>query len=201
MDSRFIDEAAGISCSGGDRELYHQILETYYRGIPDLRRRITDNCRDDIADYTIAVHALKSSSRSIGALDLGETAYSCELAGKSGDREKIAVLTEELLSKLDGLMSELDREFSEERQGQESAVQQAAPADTENVMKIIETLKEAVRCFDSDEAEKMLGELEKFGFDGKMAETVSQCRDAMECFDYDGVMSGAAAMEGIMRQH
>ena len=68
-------------------------------------------------------------------------------------------------------------------------------------MKIIETLKEAVRCFDSDEAEKMLGELEKFGFDGNMAENVSKCRDAMECFDYDGVMSGAAAMEVILKQH
>ena len=68
-------------------------------------------------------------------------------------------------------------------------------------MIFIYILKEADRRHDSEEAEKMLGELEKFGFDGNMAENVSKCRDAMECFDYDGVMSGAAAMEVILKQH
>ncbi len=40
-------------------------------------------------NYTILVHALKSSARIIGALDLGEEAQKLELAGKSGDIEVI----------------------------------------------------------------------------------------------------------------
>lgn len=55
-----IDEDEGIRLSGGNADLYHSIMKTYLRGIPVLKKRIQDDMKSDISDYTIAVHSLKS---------------------------------------------------------------------------------------------------------------------------------------------
>ncbi len=193
MDSRFIDEEAGIKCSGGDRELYRQILETYFKGVPDLRSRIVENQGRNINDYTIAVHALKSSSYSIGAVGLGDKAYQCELAGRAGEQEKVEELTGSLIEELDALVADLRAEFSKT---EKPPVHQICldGDNTEIVINTVGSLKEAVECFDSDEAEKLLGQLNEYSFSGRAAELMDQCREALECFDYDGVKECADSL-------
>ena len=108
-DADYINEDEGLRLCGGSSELYHAVIETYLKGIPALKSRILADQSGDIADYTIAVHAQKSSSRSIGAGRIGDMAYECELAGKADDHSKIDALTNPLLDELDGLGAYLEK--------------------------------------------------------------------------------------------
>lgn len=108
-DADYINEDEGLRLCGGSSELYHAVIETYLKGIPALKSRILADQSGDIADYTIAVHALKSSSRSIGAGRIGDMAYECELAGKADDHSKIDALTNPLLDELGKLGAYLEK--------------------------------------------------------------------------------------------
>ena len=82
--SDFNVEQGIINC-GGDRESYEDILQVYYESgesrINDLAGFLADK---DYKNYIIAVHGLKSSSASIGAMELSECAKTHEFSGKDG---------------------------------------------------------------------------------------------------------------------
>ncbi len=89
----------GLKYSGGDRETFCGILNVYVRSSEEYRQLISGYYDvEDWNNYTTQVHALKSSSLSIGAKELSELAKMLEMAGKAGDYEVIhknhvAVLT------------------------------------------------------------------------------------------------------------
>ena len=84
-----IDIEAGIR-NNGDEEAYIETLKTYAEmvggHIDDIERFMT---ADDIENATIKIHALKSTSRIIGAADIGELAQRLETAGKANDTETL----------------------------------------------------------------------------------------------------------------
>ncbi|MBO4375524.1 MAG: response regulator [Lachnospiraceae bacterium] len=84
-----IDTKAGIKNSG-TVQAYTDLLKIFHDSIDgnikDLNRLYDEK---DWKNYTIKVHALKSSSRIIGAMELGEEAQSLERAGKEGDVDYI----------------------------------------------------------------------------------------------------------------
>ncbi len=69
-----------------DFETYNEILNDFFTSLPkeinNLNNLLGGN---DIANYTINVHALKSNARVLGFMELGEVAYQHEMAGKSND--------------------------------------------------------------------------------------------------------------------
>lgn len=77
------DIAKGISCCGGDIECYEEILQAYYEsGEKRLAELASLFDEKNYKNYVIAVHGLKSSSASIGAMELSECAKAHEFAGK-----------------------------------------------------------------------------------------------------------------------
>ena len=75
----------------GSKELYMNILRSYYSVIDTKANAIREYYeKADWSQYAIEVHALKSSSRQIGAMELGELAYKLEIAGKELDIATIA---------------------------------------------------------------------------------------------------------------
>ncbi len=68
----------------------------------------------DIPAYTIKVHALKSSARLIGAVDLGEDAQSLEDAGKMGETEYIKAHHSMFMDKVSSIADSLSGIFVEE---------------------------------------------------------------------------------------
>jgi len=81
-----IDVNRGIALSGGITEQYLDTLVLFYK---DGREKINEltKCleKDDLALYTIYVHALKSASANIGARALSEAAKVLEEAGDNED--------------------------------------------------------------------------------------------------------------------
>ncbi len=85
-----VDMHRSLETYGGAVEIYHNILKTYYSDICEKEESLAGLFeKRDIENFTIQVHALKSASRSVGAYDLGEDAYTLEMAGKAGDWKTI----------------------------------------------------------------------------------------------------------------
>jgi len=92
-----LDTANGVYYCGGISG-YLSVLTNYHSSIKDDADTIEDYYRsDDIANYKIKVHAIKSTSRAIGATALSEKARLLEEAGDAGDINYIRNNTDEML--------------------------------------------------------------------------------------------------------
>jgi signal transduction histidine kinase/CheY-like chemotaxis protein len=89
-----LDTAKGIAMTGGSLEAYKKVLEIYCKDIED-RMQIIQNIpeADTLSLFIINVHALKSSSASLGAKDVSAQAKELETAGKA---ENMAYIRERL---------------------------------------------------------------------------------------------------------
>ena len=85
-----IDTETGLKNAQGDREFYLDILREYVTEYADHSAKLREYYdKKDWDDYSVLVHAVKSTSRTIGATELGELAAKMEAA--SGDRDLVTV--------------------------------------------------------------------------------------------------------------
>jgi CheY-like chemotaxis protein len=83
-----IDTKAGLRYSQRDVELYQTLLKQYVKEAPEKQEKINGYYKDkDYKNYEILVHALKSTSRMIGATDMSEKAKRLEELAKAGGSE------------------------------------------------------------------------------------------------------------------
>ena len=85
-----IDVETGLSYCGEDLEIYQTILEAYIdEAKPKTENIISSYAAEDWKNYCVYVHALKSTSKTIGAMELSELAATLEAAAKSEDIDVI----------------------------------------------------------------------------------------------------------------
>lgn len=79
----FLDIEMGVEYSGGDEEMYREFLAMFCDVKAENERKIQESYgQSDWKQYVTLVHALKSSSLTIGAVTLSEAAKAIELEGK-----------------------------------------------------------------------------------------------------------------------
>ncbi|MCR5136961.1 MAG: response regulator [Oscillospiraceae bacterium] len=94
-----IDPAIGLSYCQNDEGFYRSILRDYALSARETDEKLRRYRRDqDWKNYGIQVHALKSTSKMIGAERLAGLAAEQEDAAGAGDRERISDGFEELMS-------------------------------------------------------------------------------------------------------
>jgi signal transduction histidine kinase/CheY-like chemotaxis protein len=85
-----VDIQRGISMTGGNMSSYKQVLALFRKDAQDrLPVLQTMPSAGDIATFVTQVHALKSASGSLGAVDISAKAALLESAGKTGDMKYI----------------------------------------------------------------------------------------------------------------
>ena len=153
----------GAKYTGGDIEAYNDILALYVRKAPELSQRIEKLFNEkDWKNYVIEVHALKSSSLTIGSKQLSELAKELELSGKAGNYGVIEEKNGELLA-LYKKVAELGKEYL----GETDAPKEEAPAENvqlteitaEKAKEYFNAIKDACLAYDADEAERLCGEI------------------------------------------
>jgi signal transduction histidine kinase/CheY-like chemotaxis protein/HPt (histidine-containing phosphotransfer) domain-containing protein len=81
-----IDTEAGIGYAQGDKDFYRDILKEYASEYPDHSEKLIGYYnRRDWDNYSVMVHAVKSTSRTIGAGVLADLAAKMEAASKDRD--------------------------------------------------------------------------------------------------------------------
>ena len=178
----FLDNEKAIA-SLGTPELFLTIVEEYYRSgagkAADIKKAYDTG---DWADYTIKVHALKSSSRQIGADDLGELAAELEAAGKENNLELIREKTDTLLSDYGELLEKLSPYFPKEEEVDESTLPEIPE---EELHRILDEIAEACYNLDSDVLEEKRDELKGYAHPGERAALLKQLYSAIDDFDMD----------------
>jgi HPt (histidine-containing phosphotransfer) domain-containing protein len=96
----------GLSYCAEDEGFYKEMLHDYMEG-----NRMAELCEmyevNDWENYRIQVHALKSTSLSIGANELSEEARLLEQAAKDGDMEYIRTHHEKTMNQYRSLLNQL----------------------------------------------------------------------------------------------
>ena len=72
----------------GDMETFNEILKDFYDGLDNQMQEIEKYKQlNDMPNYAILVHALKSNCRSLGIIPFADEAYKHELAGKENNTD------------------------------------------------------------------------------------------------------------------
>jgi len=176
-----IDYDTGIEYCGSP-DSYGKLLDVFRQSIAQESAAIEEYWRGgDIKAYTVKVHALKSSARTIGASELSERAKAMEAAGNAGDTAAIDANTPGLL--------ELYRSFAEKLAPVfESGGEDALPlAGSDELEPVYEALVECAGMMDYDMAEMALESLKGFRLPSEDMKRVEDIRSALLELDWERV--------------
>ena len=80
----FLNQEVALEYCAGDEEIFREVLEGYLE--EDRREELARYFEaEDLPNYRVVVHAIKSTSRTIGAEELSEKAKALEYAAADGD--------------------------------------------------------------------------------------------------------------------
>jgi CheY-like chemotaxis protein/HPt (histidine-containing phosphotransfer) domain-containing protein len=103
-----IDLPSAIESAEGNRDTFRFLLQSFHDNSQKNKNDIIRSYEEEnYKDYTIYVHALKSTSKMIGALELSEKARLLEKAGKEENIEYIKESHDEVISLFDKLNEEI----------------------------------------------------------------------------------------------
>ncbi|MGN0608987.1 MAG: response regulator, partial [Oscillospiraceae bacterium] len=162
----------GIFYTGGDEEAYREILEVYAKkGREKIQYigELFDN--KDWKNYIIEVHALKSTSMSVGAEKLSLLAKELEGAGKAERYGVIENKNGELLH-LYGEVIDIAEEYLGGNENDTPEAEVEAPVTLTEIApdvlaKYIEKAKSACEGFDSDTMSALAGEMSQYSYKGE----------------------------------
>lgn len=165
-----LDVDQGIQACGGE-EIYKTILENFIQTTDSSADLIENQWKTgDIKNYTIQVHALKSSARYIGALELSKLALELEMAGKGDDRATIDSKTDQLLTWYRELKPKLACVFEKQDETKKKMI------TPEEIQDAKDTMREAMEVFDLDLAVSVMKQLEEYQLPDDFAEVYEQCK-------------------------
>ena len=169
-----LDVREGVKNSGS-LELFTKLLGDYYRMI-DIKASKIEQCLREglIRDYTVEVHALKSASRTIGAMELSRFFARMEQRGNAEDHDALAEETPKLLEMYRSykkILEPFGRMDEREKQ----------PAAREELIQILRSLIGAVDSFELDRIDEAYSRLEK----RRIPEEISGLMDELRAYVAD----------------
>ena len=101
-----IDIDAALDLYNGELDTYIYVLKSYYTNTPTALDKIR-SVGEDLTDYVIAIHGIKSVSAMIGANDISDRAKELEMMGKAGDRSGILQKNDRFIMDVEVLINEI----------------------------------------------------------------------------------------------
>ena len=168
----------------GSIKLFWKVLENYYRDIDKRSKIIRGYYEEKNWDlYTIEVHALKSTSRQIGAMGLADMAAALEKAGKDNNIEKIIAGTENLLKVYESYKSVLAPYFSNTENQENTS---AGPLFEGRMRdEYLGRLREAAENLDFDTIEQAIAEMNTYSYSDDDKKKYEVLKDAFDNVDFD----------------
>ncbi len=166
----------------GNEELYLQVLKEYYRVLPKKAKALEQYLEEeDWKTYTIETHALKSSSRQVGAMELSELAAQMEQAGHNGETVFIREHHRELLERYRSFESILAQYFESPEEEQKPGT----AYDAQQIWAYLNDMQEAVDNLDMDEMDRVAGLLEQVILVDEEARCFAEMKEAVEELDVE----------------
>ncbi len=187
-----IDPQKAIENSGSE-ESFKAVLKIFYEAIDQRIEEISElYSSENWKDYTIKVHALKSSARLVGALELGDDAESLEMAGKEDNIDFIKQHNDALLKSLERYKEILSPFFAEDNSGDNVSF------DKILLESAYDTLFKAAENKDDRILKMTLDELAEFDIPKDHMQRMSMVKECLDNHDYDGIKEIAGSLKGIL---
>ncbi len=165
----------------GDNESYIKALEAYMDAADEMQTSINNAySMDELKEYTIKVHALKSSSKIIGAVEIGQMAEMLEKAGNESDRETINKYTEELLLYHKTLCTVLKKYLVKDDEEIEKPL-----ISGEQLEDAYSALKEVAQFFDYDTVQTIISSIDDYVLPDEEQSKFNEIRNAANKADWD----------------
>jgi len=179
-----LDVAQGLSRCG-TAETYLDTLAVYAKNAASAADEIEKLWRaGDAGGVTVKVHALKSTSRAIGAEELGALAEKLEAAGKAGDTRTLEAELGGLLARFRALGTALAPLCETDAPRDDSGL---PPLPEGKLREAYDSLREFAANMDSDGAAYVLDYLAGFRIPEGERERVRRARQAVENYDWDKI--------------
>ena len=163
----------------GNEKLFWSFLTEYYSVIDKKCAMIQEyEQKEQWKEYTVEVHALKSASRQIGALDLAQVAEQMEAAGNAGNAALIHKITPGMLEEYmfyKGILAPYFVKQEEEQSGR------AAKNDEMSVL--FGEMKEAMENLDMDAMEKVIKDMGQYSYSDAQRDIFEKLKNAVEDID------------------
>lgn len=167
----------------GTASLFKKVVADYYKNGPDTLETIKHALEvKDFDTYAIRTHSLKSTSRQIGATELGDYAEKLEKAGKAQDEKEIAKYHDETMAMFENLLDGLSKYFTED-EGEED---DKTAITQDKIDEIFGKLTTACDELDMDAMEECSKELEEYSY-GNKKEIIDKLIEAIRNMDPDSI--------------
>ena len=187
-----IDPEKAIKNSGSE-DGFKAVLQIFYDSIDSKSSEIEGYYqKGDWKDYTIKVHALKSSAMIIGAIALSDKAKALEAAGNEDDIDYIREHHEEMMEEYRSYKEKLSTVFP----GNEKEDDEKPLADKTLIATVYDTIREACDLMDTDAIEEAFSELSAYRIPADEKERLDKLKECFDNFDYDGMLSILGSLNG-----
>ena len=179
LQSAGIDTKLGMQYTG-NRDKYLSALKRFYAayvGNSEMLRKFMDS--GDFDNYRILVHALKSNSQMVGALELSASFEALEKAAEEGNTDHIKQNGEEILLKY-GEFAQLIKPV-----GEADIEKPADEIEGERALELSKELLEALDDFDDEKSMKKAKELSGYPFRLTQKESLNRAIELISDFNYD----------------
>ena len=184
FDTKTIDTDAGIKTNGSVAS-YITMLKMFSDSAEDSTAELDAYVSSgDDKNYTIKVHALKSSLRIIGAMSLSKEAQRLEDAGKKDDRDYIRENHEDFISDVRHLAAGLSKIFAAD----EEAKKDKPEADESLMKEMYEKLSKAAKEMDCDGLESVFDRMKKYRIPESEVSLYRDLKTAADRFEYSEIL-------------
>ncbi|MCR4591377.1 MAG: response regulator [Lachnospiraceae bacterium] len=191
--------------SCGDTAVLKDSAITFYKTIDERAEEIrTLADKNDIKNYTIKVHALKSSARIVGAVNLSVKAEYLERCGNENKVDEIMEKTDELLEDYLALKSSMSFIYTDYLKKDESDGEAALrnlfkeALRRETLMSFILNVRNAVENFDYDSITGDIQLIREYKLTAELEAELDRLADGADSLDEEKVMKSLDKLEKIL---
>jgi len=192
-----IDMAKGLAMLSGSQDAYRQILITFSEDVEE-RLTLLQNTpgADTLSAFITSVHALKSASASIGAMELSAQALGLETAGKAGDmafiRENLPAFAKRL-QEMAGGIKEWEK-IMKERDSEKPAA--AGGVENDSIIPLLRELAQALKLQKADDIDEIMERIMERPLDTGLKAAIEQISDEVLVAEYDKAM---VILDGLLK--
>ncbi len=167
-----------------DDELDESLKNIFISTIDETARKLDVYLQnEDIKNYTIVVHGLKSTANLAGESDISQKAAVLEEAGKNNDIEKISRLHANFIS-----------EYLACKKSEEGEKKNGEKLSKGEVKEAYMTISEYALAKDFTLTEMLLSDLEQYDLDDEDQKNIKKLKDVLNRMDYDSLYRMAQDM-------
>ncbi|MBE5891187.1 MAG: Hpt domain-containing protein [Lachnospiraceae bacterium] len=179
--------------NSGSTELFLDLLNDVYKLMDEKCNQVETYLREnDLENYTILVHSLKTACRMIGAMELGEDFFTLEKLGKEKQLLQLQEKTPEILDTFRALKSYLAPYVAKSDGAQ-------TEFDPKAITTLLDQLQNAIDDFDLSLAEDITGQLLRYHCESCLYEKFETLSQLVTNLDYEEAKELASDCSKIIR--